>query len=103
MTQNFRLHDGNISINNDVLLITDDSIKRRRKRILITILGFIFGASAALRFSKPEDLKTKGQLMLWGGLIIAIINLSALVLTLLKTDKKEFLFTEIKSIKEKNF
>ncbi|MDY0104961.1 MAG: hypothetical protein RBS07_18660 [Lentimicrobium sp.] len=96
MIQTFKLKNGEISIDSDRLLISDDFKKQKRNKLLSSGLWIFYGIISVLRF-----LKTGDQFLLWTGLIIGIGHIVVFTLTLIKTDKKELLFSEIKSIKEK--
>ena len=98
MKQTFRLKNGEISIDSDRLLISDDYKKLKRNRLFSSCLWIFYGIVSVLRF-----LKTGDQFLLWTGLIIGIGHIVVLALTLIKTAKNELLFSEIKSIKEKKF
>jgi hypothetical protein len=98
MTQTFRLKNGEILIKENGISISDDSTKQRRNRLLSSCLWIFYGTLSILRF-----LKTGDQFLLWTGLIIGVGHLIVLVLTLIRTDKKDLSFAEIKSIKETKY
>lgn len=96
MDQTFKLKNGELLINDKGLLISDDARKQRLRWFFLSILWIFYGTGSVIRFIKMGD-----QFFLWTGLIIGISHLVVLVSTLLKTDKKELLFSEITLIKER--
>lgn len=96
MAQTFKLKNGEILINNSGLIISDDARKQRLRWFLASILWISYATTCVIRFFQTGD-----QFLLWSGLVIGILQLVVFVLNMIKTDKKELLFSEIKSIKER--
>jgi len=96
MKQTFRLKKGEISFENDKIIISDKVYKQNGMTLLTSGLWIFYGTISVLRYMKTGD-----EFLLWTGLFIGIGHLIIFVFTLLRSVQNEISLNEVKSLKVK--
>lgn len=94
MKQTFKLKKGEITFDEDKIIIKDDAKKQRRLTLFSSSVWTIYGTLSVLRYFITGD-----QFLLWTGLVIGIAYFMIFLLTLRQTPKSEILIDNIKSLK----
>jgi len=93
LSQLFKFNKGEITFEQDKILIADDAGRQlRRTRITSGIWAF-YGTLSVLRFIKTGD-----QFLLWSGLIIGLGHLAILFTTLFRSEQNEIYVTDVHTI-----
>ena len=96
MTQTFTLKKGELTFNENKIIITDDAARQRRWRVGNSVLWLIYGIASVFNY-----LKYDVPFLLWTGLLIGIGNLLILVTLPWSTARNEIDLNEMKSIQVK--
>ena len=94
MIQTFKLKKGEILFDNDKIIINDTAKKQRFFILWLSCCGSIFGIGFAF-----NSLQSNEQIRLWLGLLIGLLNISVLILWLLRSAQSEISLRDVKSIK----
>jgi predicted membrane protein len=94
MIQTFKLKKGEILFDNDKIIINDNAKKQRFFILWLSCCGSIFGIGFAF-----NSLQSNEQIRLWLGLLIGLLNISGLILWLLRSAQSEISLSDVKSIK----
>lgn len=96
MKQTFKLKKGEILFEDEKIIIQDDAKKQKWILSLILCFGATYGILTFLKY-----FKTGSQFDFWVGLIIGLLNISILLIWLLRSIKSEIYLDTIKSMKLK--
>lgn len=96
MKQTYKLKNGEISFDDEGIIILDNAKKQYRVRVLSSTLWTFYGISSVLRYMKTGD-----QFLLWTGLFIGIAHFTILILTFFRSTKNEIKMDDIKSLELK--
>ena len=96
MKQTFKIGKGELSFDEEKIVIKDDARKQNRLILITSCIWIVYGILSVLRYFKTGD-----QFLLWTGLLIGIAHLIVVVLMLLRTSKNEVRKSEIKSLEIK--
>ncbi|MRT92251.1 hypothetical protein [Ancylomarina sp. 16SWW S1-10-2] len=91
MKQTFKLKNGEISFNDEEIIISDNAKKQYRLRILTSSIWAFFGIISVLRYMKTGD-----QFLLWTGLVIGILHSLILIMTFFRSTKSKIKIADIK-------
>jgi hypothetical protein len=92
MIQTFKLKNGELSFEEDKIVITDSAKKQNRNWLISSGVWTVYGILSVLRYFKTGD-----PFLLWTGLFIGIAHFVILVRTLFRSAKSEILRSEIVS------
>ena len=93
MSQTYKLKNGEISFDDEKIIIRDDAKRYYRYRLFSSTLWTFFGIMSILRYVNTGD-----EFLLWSGLFIGIGHFVVLVLTLFQSVKSEVDRREILSL-----
>jgi len=96
MNQNFKLNKGEISFENDKIIISDDAKQQLQRTQLTSGIWVFYGTMSILRY-----LNTGDRFLLWSGLIIGLGHFVIFIMILFRSTQNEIPINEIKSIKIK--
>lgn len=96
MNQNFKLNKGEISFENDKIIISDDAKQQLRRTQLTSCIWVFYGTMSILRYMNTGD-----RFLLWSGLIIGLGHFVIFIMILFRSTQNEIPINEIKSIKIK--
>ncbi len=96
MHQNFKLNKGEISFENDKIIISDDAKQQLQRTQLTSGIWVFYGTMSILRY-----LNTGDRFLLWSGLIIGLGHFVIFIMILFRSTQNEIPINEIKSIKIK--
>jgi len=96
MTQTYNIKNGEISFDDEKIVIKDDAKKQFRLRLFSSIMWTFYGLFSVLR-----SMKTGDQFLLWTGLLIGIAHFVILMFTLFRSTKSEVRKSEILSLELK--
>jgi len=94
MTQTFTLKKGELTFDENKIIITDDAARQRQWRLVNSAVWLIYGIASVFNY-----LKYDVPFLLWTGLLIGIGNLLILVTLPWNTARNEIDLNEVKSIK----
>ncbi|SEA54963.1 hypothetical protein SAMN05443667_105206 [Flavobacterium gillisiae] len=93
MEQNYIIKNGEITFDENKIVIADDSKEQIRIQLFSSICWTFYGTMSVLRYIKTGD-----EFLLWSGLFIGIAYFLILILTLLRTSKSQIENNEVHSI-----
>ncbi|MGZ2369245.1 hypothetical protein ACXR6G_05635 [Ancylomarina sp. YFZ004] len=96
MKQIYKLKNGEISFDDEGIIILDNAKKQYWLRVFTSSLWTFYGIMSVLRFMKTGD-----QFLLWTGLFIGIGHFVILILTFFRSTKNEIKIANIKSLELK--
>ncbi len=96
MNQNFKLNKGEISFENDKIIISDDAKQQLQRTQLTSGIWVFYGTMSILRYMNTGD-----RFLLWSGLIIGLGHFVIFIMILFRSTQNEIPINEIKSIKIK--
>lgn len=96
MKQAFKLKKGEIIFEDEKIIIKDDAKKQKWILSLILCFGATYGIFTFLKY-----FKSGSQFDFWFGLIIGLLNISVLLIWLLRSIKSEIYLDTVKSMKIK--
>ena len=96
MKQTFRLKKGEISFENDKIIISDKVHKQNGMLLFTSGLWIFYGIISVLRYMKTGD-----EFLLWTGSFIGIAHLIIFIFTLLRSVQSKISLNDVKSIKVK--
>jgi len=96
MKQTYKLKNGEISFDENGIVIIDNARKQYRLRVFSSSLWSFYGIISVLRYFKTGD-----QFLLWTGLFIGIGHFVLLISSFFRITKNEIKKSEIRSLELK--